>query len=203
MEESLRKSVLQIKQLQSMRSSQQPAFNKIKNSVSTKPNGYLFLPPNSSLPDRIESMDIDLTPPARKPEMSAGPSRISVISPPQDGRMGSVTCRGPQHLSLTPSHASMTKASRVPPLQMPYKELSPPPASQLSSRATQGPSPSVSSSWTGPPRQPISISGLLQRQCAGSASPRGMDTEKMSPFLPSTPTNLRSVASPWHACVHR
>ncbi|XP_006535394.1 probable E3 SUMO-protein ligase RNF212 isoform X1 [Mus musculus] len=203
LEESLRKSVLQIKQLQSMRSSQQPAFNKIKNSVSTKPNGYLFLPPNSSLPDRIESMDIDLTPPARKPEMSAGPSRISVISPPQDGRMGSVTCRGPQHLSLTPSHASMTKASRVPPLQMPYKELSPPPASQLSSRATQGPSPSVSSSWTGPPRQPISISGLLQRQCAGSASPRGMDTEKMSPFLPSTPTNLRSVASPWHACVHR
>ncbi|OBS75649.1 hypothetical protein A6R68_17899, partial [Neotoma lepida] len=135
----------------------------------------------------------------------------------------------------------MTKAIRVPPLQMPYKELSPAPASQLSSRAAQGPSPSLASSWTGLPRQPISISGLLQRQCAGkcsasflaprllseeyihemfvqiqtqnltlfsflavvqkpirSASPGRMDTEKMSPFLPSTPANLRSAASPWH-----
>ncbi|XP_052591770.1 probable E3 SUMO-protein ligase RNF212 isoform X9 [Peromyscus californicus insignis] len=203
LEESLRKSVLQIKRLQSMRSSQQAAFNTIKTSVSTKPNGYLLLPPNSSLPDRIESMEIDLTPPARKPEMAAGPSRISLISPPQDGRMGSVSCRGSQHLSLTPSHASMTKAIRVPPLQMPYKELSPAPASQLSSRAAQGPSPSLSSSWTGLPRQPISISGLLQRQCAGSASPGGMDSEKMNPFLPSTPANLCSAASPWHVCVPR
>ncbi|XP_037065205.1 probable E3 SUMO-protein ligase RNF212 isoform X3 [Peromyscus leucopus] len=180
------------------------------SDYKAKPNGYLLLPPNSSLPDRIESMEIDLTPPARKPEMAAGPSRISLISPPQDGRMvcfipstGSVSCRGSQHLSLTPSHASMTKAIRVPPLQMPYKELSPAPASQLSSRAAQGPSPSLSSSWTGLPRQPISISGLLQRQCAGSASPGGMDSEKMSPFLPSTPANLRSAASPWHVCVPR
>ncbi|XP_052054884.1 probable E3 SUMO-protein ligase RNF212 [Apodemus sylvaticus] len=203
LEESLRKSVLQIKQLQSMRSSQQPTFSTVKNSVSTKPNGYLFLPPNSSLPDRIESMDIDLTSPARKPDTAAGPSRISLISPPQDGRMGSISCRGPQHLSLTPSHASMTKAIRVPPLQMPYKELSPPPGSQLSSRATQGPSPSVSSSRTGPPRQPISISSLLQRQCAGLASPGLMDTEKMSPFLPSTSANLHNVASPWHVRAHR
>ncbi|XP_051053978.1 probable E3 SUMO-protein ligase RNF212 isoform X1 [Phodopus roborovskii] len=168
LEESLRKSVLQIKRLQ-----------------------------------RIESMEIDLTPPARKPEMAAGPSRISLISPPQDGRMGSVSCRGPQQLSLTPSHASMTKAIRVPPLQMSYKELSPAPASQLSSKAAQGPSPSISSSWIGLPRQPISISGLLQRQCAGSASPGGMDTEKMSPFLPSTPANLRSTSSPWHMCIPR
>ncbi|XP_034365126.1 putative E3 SUMO-protein ligase RNF212 [Arvicanthis niloticus] len=199
LEESLRKSVLQIKQLQSMRSSQQPAFNTVKNPVSTKPNGYL----NSSLPDRIESMDIDLTPPTRKPEMAAGPSRISLISPPQDGRMGSVSCKGPQHLSLTPSHANMTKAIRVPPLQVPYKELSSPPASQLSGRAARGPSSSISGSWAGPPRQPISISGLLQRQCAGPASPGGVDTEKRSPFLLSTPANLHSAANPWHMCVRR
>uniref|UniRef100_A0A8C2M2Y1 Ring finger protein 212 n=1 Tax=Cricetulus griseus TaxID=10029 RepID=A0A8C2M2Y1_CRIGR len=96
-----------------MRSSQQAAFNTIKTSVTTKPNGYPLLPPNSSLPDRLESMEIDLTPPARKPEMAAGPSRISLISPPQDGRMGSVSCRGTQQLSLTPSHASMTSAIRV------------------------------------------------------------------------------------------
>ncbi|XP_050011792.1 probable E3 SUMO-protein ligase RNF212 isoform X2 [Alexandromys fortis] len=175
------------------------------SNYKAKPNGCLLLPPNSSLPDRIESMEIDPTPQARKPEMAAGPSRISLISPPQDGRMGSVSCRGPQHLNLTPSHASMktTTAIRVPPLQMPFKERSPAPASQLSSRAAQGPSPSISGSWSGLPRQPISISGLLQRQCAGSASPGGMNTEKMNPFLPSTPANLRSTASPWHVYVHR
>ncbi|PNJ23624.1 RNF212 isoform 8 [Pongo abelii] len=88
LEESLRKSVLQIEQLQSMRSSQQTAFSTIKSSVSTKPHGCL-LPPYSSTPDRLESMEVDLSPsPIRKSEIAAGPARISVISPPQDGRMG-------------------------------------------------------------------------------------------------------------------
>ncbi|XP_008016382.2 probable E3 SUMO-protein ligase RNF212 isoform X3 [Chlorocebus sabaeus] len=87
LEESLRKSVLQIEQLQSMRSSQQTAFSTIKSSVSTKPYGCL-LPPHSSTPDRLESMEVDLSPsPIRKSEIAAGPARISVISPPQDGRM--------------------------------------------------------------------------------------------------------------------
>nr|XP_020032883.1 probable E3 SUMO-protein ligase RNF212 [Castor canadensis] len=91
LEESLRKSVLQIEQLQSMRSSQQTAFSSVKNSLSTKPNGYFLLPPNSSAPHRVESMEVDLTPsPVRKPEVAAGPTRISLISPPQDGRMGGV-----------------------------------------------------------------------------------------------------------------
>uniref|UniRef100_A0A2K6TJ04 Ring finger protein 212 n=1 Tax=Saimiri boliviensis boliviensis TaxID=39432 RepID=A0A2K6TJ04_SAIBB len=88
LEESLRKSVLQIEQLQSMRSSQQTAFGTIKNSVSTKPHGCLLLPPHPSQSDRVESMDVDLSPsPIRKREIAAGPVRISVISPPQDGRM--------------------------------------------------------------------------------------------------------------------
>ncbi|XP_011914752.1 PREDICTED: LOW QUALITY PROTEIN: probable E3 SUMO-protein ligase RNF212 [Cercocebus atys] len=88
LEESLRKSVLQIEQLQSMRSSQQTTFSTIKSSVSTKPYGCL-LPPHSSTPDRLESMEVDLSPsPIRKSEIAAGPARISVISPPQDGRMG-------------------------------------------------------------------------------------------------------------------
>ncbi|XP_047306042.1 putative E3 SUMO-protein ligase RNF212 isoform X7 [Homo sapiens] len=53
LEESLRKSVLQIEQLQ-----------------------------------RLESMEVDLSPsPIRKSEIAAGPARISMISPPQDGRM--------------------------------------------------------------------------------------------------------------------
>uniref|UniRef100_A0A2K6RQW8 Ring finger protein 212 n=1 Tax=Rhinopithecus roxellana TaxID=61622 RepID=A0A2K6RQW8_RHIRO len=87
LEESLRKLVLQIEQLQSMRSSQQTAFSTIKSSVSTKPYGCL-LPPHSSTPDRLESMEVDISPsPIRKSEIAAGPARISVISPPQDGRM--------------------------------------------------------------------------------------------------------------------
>ncbi|KAG3277088.1 hypothetical protein H1C71_037713 [Ictidomys tridecemlineatus] len=90
LEESLRKSALQVEQLQSMRSSQHTAFSTIKNSVSTKPRGCQLLPPHSSAPDRLESMEVDLSPsPMRKPEVAAGPTRISLISPPQDGRMGS------------------------------------------------------------------------------------------------------------------
>ncbi|XP_021116099.1 probable E3 SUMO-protein ligase RNF212 isoform X2 [Heterocephalus glaber] len=92
LEESLRKSVLQLERLQSMKSSQQTAFSTIRNSVATKPDGYVWLPPNTSAPDRVESMEIDLTPsPVRKPEVTVGPVRISVISPPQDGRMGTET----------------------------------------------------------------------------------------------------------------
>ncbi|XP_019513495.1 PREDICTED: probable E3 SUMO-protein ligase RNF212 [Hipposideros armiger] len=113
LEDALRKSVLRMEQLHSMRSSQETVFSTIKNPVSTpsaKPNRCLLLPPNSPASERLESMDIDLTPsPRRRPEIAAGPTRISVISPPQDGRMGSVSHRGPQHLSLTPSHTSVSQ----------------------------------------------------------------------------------------------
>ncbi|XP_070118971.1 probable E3 SUMO-protein ligase RNF212 isoform X4 [Equus przewalskii] len=107
LEDSLRKSVLRIQELQSMRSSQQTVFSTIRNSVSTpsaQPHGCPFLPPDSSASERVESMEVDLTPsPLRKPEIAAGPTRISLISPPQDGRMG-----GQQHVSdwqlLEPLH---------------------------------------------------------------------------------------------------
>ncbi|XP_021116100.1 probable E3 SUMO-protein ligase RNF212 isoform X3 [Heterocephalus glaber] len=171
LEESLRKSVLQLERLQSMKSSQQTAFSTIRNSVATKPDGYVWLPPNTSAPDRVESMEIDLTPsPVRKPEVTVGPVRISVISPPQDGRMGSVSYWGPQHSGLTlgptPSQASMAKALRVPPLQVHYKLPSPAPVSQLPGRAGRGGSPGPGSTRDGP-RPPISIPGLLQRQSTG------------------------------------
>ncbi|XP_033069301.1 probable E3 SUMO-protein ligase RNF212 isoform X1 [Trachypithecus francoisi] len=166
LEESLRKSVLQIEQLQSMRSSQQTAFSTIKSSVSTKPYGCL-LPPHSSTPDRLESMEVDLSPsPIRKSEIAAGPARISVISPPQDGRMGSVSSRAPEHPSLTPSQRSMGKPLRIPPLQLPHKGPPLTPTPQLLGRAERGDSPSFGSSQAGPPpRPPISIASLLQRQC--------------------------------------
>ncbi|XP_027455567.2 probable E3 SUMO-protein ligase RNF212 isoform X4 [Zalophus californianus] len=97
LEESLQKSVLRMEQLQ--RLSQQTAFGAIKTPVSTpsaKPGGHPLLPPDSSTSDRVESMQVDHTPsPMRKPEVAVGPARISLISPPQHGRMGSHRCRSP------------------------------------------------------------------------------------------------------------
>ncbi|XP_054205693.1 putative E3 SUMO-protein ligase RNF212 isoform X3 [Homo sapiens] len=132
LEESLRKSVLQIEQLQ-----------------------------------RLESMEVDLSPsPIRKSEIAAGPARISMISPPQDGRMGSVSSRGPEHPGLTTSQRSVGKPLRIPPLQIPYKGPPLTPTPQLPGRAGRGDSPSFGGSQARlPPRPPISISSLLQRQC--------------------------------------
>ncbi|XP_044623958.1 probable E3 SUMO-protein ligase RNF212 isoform X4 [Equus asinus] len=181
LEDSLRKSVLRIQELQSMRSSQQTVFSTIRNSVSTpsaQPHGCPFLPPDSSASERVESMEVDLTPsPLRKPEIAAGPTRISLISPPQDGRMGSVS-HGPQHLGLTPGHSSMPQALRIPSLQIPCKGRSHTPDPQAPGRAGSGGSPSLGGPRAPAPRQPISISGLLQRRHAGSAAVRGFAHER-------------------------
>ncbi|XP_042793083.1 probable E3 SUMO-protein ligase RNF212 isoform X3 [Panthera leo] len=140
LEESLRKSVLRLEQLQG-----------------------------------VESMQVDLTPsPARKSEVTAGPARISLISPPHDGRMGSVARRGPQPFGPTPSHRDLPQALRVPPLPVPGKGLSQAPAPQAPGRAGRGGSPSLGAPRAAAPRQPISISALLQRQHAGSAGLEGV-----------------------------
>ncbi|XP_025778142.1 probable E3 SUMO-protein ligase RNF212 [Puma concolor] len=177
LEESLRKSVLRLEQLQGVRLSQQTAFSTIKTPVSTpsaRPGGHLR-PPDSSASNRVESMQVDLTPsPARKPEVTAGPARISLISPPHDGRMGSVARHGPQPLGPTPSHRELPQALRVPPLPVPGKGLSQVPAPQAPGRAGRGGSPSLGGSQAAAPRQPISISALLQRQHAGSAGLEGV-----------------------------
>ncbi|XP_042841116.1 probable E3 SUMO-protein ligase RNF212 isoform X1 [Panthera tigris] len=177
LEESLRKSALRLEQLQGMRLSQQTAFSTIKTPVSTpsaRPGGHLR-PPDSSASNRVESMQVDLTPsPARKSEVTAGPARISLISPPHDGRMGSVARRGPQPFGPTPSHRDLPQALRVPPLPVPGKGLSQAPAPQAPGRAGRGGSPSLGGSRAAAPRQPISISALLQRQHAGSAGLEGV-----------------------------
>ncbi|XP_054205699.1 putative E3 SUMO-protein ligase RNF212 isoform X9 [Homo sapiens] len=99
-------------------------------------------------------------------EIAAGPARISMISPPQDGRMGSVSSRGPEHPGLTTSQRSVGKPLRIPPLQIPYKGPPLTPTPQLPGRAGRGDSPSFGGSQARlPPRPPISISSLLQRQC--------------------------------------
>ncbi|XP_072803639.1 probable E3 SUMO-protein ligase RNF212 isoform X5 [Vicugna pacos] len=158
LEESLRKSALQLEQLQSVRLAQQTAFGTIKTPVSTptaKPSGPVFLPPDSSASQsRVESMEVDLAPsPRRKPEATAGPARISVISPPRDGRMGSVA-HHPQHLSLTPCRSSEPQAPRIPALRLPCEGWTGSQAPPAASGAGRGVAP----------RPPISIAGLLQRQ---------------------------------------
>ncbi|XP_008567509.1 PREDICTED: probable E3 SUMO-protein ligase RNF212 [Galeopterus variegatus] len=213
LEESLRTSRLQMEELQSMRSSQQAAFSTIRHSVSTpsaKPGGRLWQPLSSVGPDRVESMDVDLPAfLARRPEIATGPTRISLISPPQDGRMGSVSHWGPQHLSLTPSQTSVSSALRIPPLHIPYKGLSQTPTSQLAGRVSRGGSPCPGSSQAGPPsqapapRQPISIPGLLQRQCSGSTPLGGLRTE--DEHVPAVPVcwSSGSSTSPRHAHIRQ
>ncbi|XP_044538314.1 probable E3 SUMO-protein ligase RNF212 [Gracilinanus agilis] len=183
LEDSLKTLTQQIQQIQSKRPSQQtvqlPVSKTVKNSVltpSAKPIGYSsysFLPAYSSASQIVESMDVDLSPSLMtKPEVGAGPARLSLISPPQDGRMGSVSYRGSQLVGLT---ASQNSILRTPPSQIPYNGPSHVLSSSLQSRTgmwdTSGfripqftPPPSQSSV----PRQPISISSLLQRQCLGS-----------------------------------
>ncbi|XP_055291206.1 probable E3 SUMO-protein ligase RNF212 isoform X2 [Moschus berezovskii] len=164
LEESLRKSTLRVEQLQRVRSSQQTAFSIVKTPASTpsaKPNGpLLFQPHDSSASERAESMEVDFTPsPRRKPEVAAGPLRISLLSPPRDGRMGSIA-RRPQHLGLTPQCPSEPQALRIPALQMPCEW------------PRQSPAPTAGRGVA--PRQPISISGLMQRQRPGPTGLGGL-----------------------------
>ncbi|XP_043825445.1 probable E3 SUMO-protein ligase RNF212 [Dromiciops gliroides] len=182
LEESLKTLTQQIQQIQSKRPSQQTVqlsvSKPVKTSISTpspKPVGYSsysFLPAYSLTSQIVESMDVDLSPsPVRKPETAAGPARLSLISPPQDGRMGSISYRGSQLVGLPSTQNSI---SRTPPSQFPHNGPSHVLPSSLQSRVgmwdtsgfriPQFTPPSQSSV----PRQPISISNLLQRQCLGS-----------------------------------
>ncbi|XP_068930381.1 probable E3 SUMO-protein ligase RNF212 [Petaurus breviceps papuanus] len=120
LEESLKTLTQQIQKIQSKGPSHQTvqlsASKPVKISVSTssaKPVGYSSyscLPAYSSASQIVEAMDIDLSPsPMRKLETAAGPARLSLISPPQDGRMGSVCYRGPQLVGLTSSQNSVSR----------------------------------------------------------------------------------------------
>ncbi|XP_036272942.2 probable E3 SUMO-protein ligase RNF212 [Pipistrellus kuhlii] len=166
LEESLRKAMLRVEQLQSMRPSQRTAFSAMRSPVSTEPRGQLPRPPGSSASsERAEPMEVDLTPsPLRRvSRLPAGPTRVSLISPPQDGRMGSISHLGPQQLSLTPGRTSGSQALRIPPVLMTGWGSSQSLGLQAAGRAGGGGSAPA-------PRPPISISGLLQRQQSGSAS---------------------------------
>ncbi|XP_039770612.1 probable E3 SUMO-protein ligase RNF212 isoform X1 [Ornithorhynchus anatinus] len=105
LEDSLKTVTRQMQQLERMnvphRSAQGSVSKPVTSLFSTPTgiaNGYSarsFRPPYSSASNIVDSMRVDFAPsPVRKPETPVAPVRISLISPPQGGRMGSVSYRG-------------------------------------------------------------------------------------------------------------
>ncbi|NXL15593.1 RN212 ligase, partial [Setophaga kirtlandii] len=98
LEESLKKVTQQIQQLQCMKppenSTLLPFSSTSRNPSipSRKQNVYSSYSLHSSRPstsETMEAMELDPVPsPMRKLETPTGPRRLSLITPPQDGRMG-------------------------------------------------------------------------------------------------------------------
>ncbi|XP_042663849.1 probable E3 SUMO-protein ligase RNF212 [Tyto alba] len=199
LEESLKKVTQQIRQIQRMKPPEQttqPFSSTSRNPhsiPSRKQNGYssCSLHPNHpSTSEMMESMEIDPIPsPMRKPETPTGPTRLSLITPPQDGRMGSVFYRSSQSSGIMSSQNSRAGSTRSTPIRLPNTGCSLPSSSgsQSSRRGSCAisdfrtpqlypfTSPSPQSSVT---RHPITISGLLQRQHLGSTNFGGHSSER-------------------------
>ncbi|NXI55256.1 RN212 ligase, partial [Chloroceryle aenea] len=99
LEESLKKVTEQLHHLQCTKPPEKttklPFSSTSRNPLSIpsrKQNGYssyALHPSHPSTSEIMESMEIDPVPsPMRKPDTPTGPARLSLISPPQDGRMG-------------------------------------------------------------------------------------------------------------------
>ncbi|KAM9286861.1 putative E3 SUMO-protein ligase RNF212 [Cariama cristata] len=200
LEESLKKVTQQIHQIQCLKPPEQttqlPFSNTSRNPPSIpsrKQIGYSSCslhPSHPSTSEIMESMEIDPVPsPMRKPETPTGPTRLSLITPPQDGRMGDVSYRSSQPSGIMSSQNSRAGSTRSTPIRLPHSGCSVTPSSGLQSSrrgswATSDfrtpqlypfTSPSPQSSVT---RHPITISGLLQRQHLGSTNFGGHSTER-------------------------
>ncbi|XP_021249782.1 probable E3 SUMO-protein ligase RNF212 isoform X1 [Numida meleagris] len=199
LEESLRKARQQLHQIQCMKpphqATQLPFASASRNPLSIpsrRLNGcssYSLQPSHPSTSETMESMEVDPVPsPMRKPEAMTGPVRLSVITPPQDGRMGSVSYRSSQSSGITSSQSTAV-STRSTPVGLPHNgcSLISPSGSQSIRRGSWSASdfrtpplyqftfPSPQSSVT---RHPITISGVLQRQHLGSANFGGQSAER-------------------------
>ncbi|XP_065490949.1 probable E3 SUMO-protein ligase RNF212 [Caloenas nicobarica] len=200
LEESLKKLTQQIHQIQCMKPPEQtpqlPFSSTSRNPhsiPSRKQNGYsscYLHPSHPSTSEIMEPMEIDPVPsPMRKPDTPTGPIRLSLITPPRDGRMGSVSYRSSQSSGIMSSQNSRAGSTRSTPIRLPHSGCSATPSSgsQSSRRGSWAPpdlrtpqlytftSPSPQSSVT---RQPITIPGLLQRQHLGSTNFGGHSTQR-------------------------
>ncbi|XP_050752501.1 probable E3 SUMO-protein ligase RNF212 [Gymnogyps californianus] len=197
LEESLKKVTQQMHQIQRIKPPEQttqlPFSSTSRNPLSIpsrKQNGYSSCSLHHSTSEIMESMEIDPVPsPMRKPETPTGPTRLSLITPPQDGRMGSVSYRSSQSSGIMSSQNSRAGSARSTPIKLPHSgcSLTSSSGSQSSRRGSRTTSdfrtpqlytftsPSPQSSVT---RHPITISGLLQRQHLGSTNFGGHSTER-------------------------
>ncbi|KAM6073219.1 putative E3 SUMO-protein ligase RNF212 [Theristicus caerulescens] len=200
LEESLKKITQQMHQIQCMKPSEQttqlPFSSTSRNPLSIpsrKQNVYSTCslhPGHPSTSEITESMEIGPVPsPMRKAETPTGPTRLSLITPPQDGRMGDVSYRSSQSSGIMSSQNSRAGSARSTPIGLPHSgcSLTSSSGSQSSRRGSWATSdfrtpqlypftsPSPQSSVT---RHPITISGLLQRQHLGSTNFGGHSTER-------------------------
>ncbi|XP_066041022.1 probable E3 SUMO-protein ligase RNF212 isoform X1 [Chamaea fasciata] len=197
LEESLQKVTQQMQQLQCMKPPEKttplPFSSTSRNPFSIpsrKQNVYSSYSLHSSRPstsDTMEAMEVDPVPsPMRKLETPTGPTRLSVITPPQDGHMGSVSYRSPQTAVIMPRRNFGAGSARSTPVGLPRSACPSSSGSQSSQRGSwanltfrtpqlysfTSPSPQLPLA-----RQPITISGLLQRQ-QGSTNLRGHSAER-------------------------
>ncbi|XP_041314035.1 probable E3 SUMO-protein ligase RNF212 [Pyrgilauda ruficollis] len=197
LEESLKKVTQQIQQIQCMKppekttplpfssTSRNPSIPSRKQSVYSSYSLHLSRPSTS---ETMEAMEIDPVPsPMRKLETPTGPTRLSVITPPQDGHMGSISYRSSQIALIKPSQSIGTGSTRsTPVVRLPHSSCPSSSGSQSSLRGSwansdfrtpqlypfTSPSPQLPLS-----RQPITLSGLLQRQ-QGSTNLGGRSAER-------------------------
>ncbi|XP_066577083.1 putative E3 SUMO-protein ligase RNF212 [Amia ocellicauda] len=99
-------------QHQSLRTTQQPcgwsSSPTTLNPMPTKQNPFASLklrPSPTSIP---EQMEVDLPNKFRKPEISRSSSRLTLISPPQDGHMGAVPYKVASQSCLVAKHSSQS-----------------------------------------------------------------------------------------------
>ncbi|XP_066477465.1 probable E3 SUMO-protein ligase RNF212 [Tiliqua scincoides] len=127
------------------------------------------------LQHKVPSMEVDRVS-VRKTETVAGPTRLSLLSPPRNGHMGSVSHRSSQLSGMTPCQNSTSGSVRPSPLRMPNTRtsyVSPLGSSQSSSiclsdssglRTTQHFQYTPQHLHSSAIREPISLASLLQRQ---------------------------------------
>ncbi|XP_032915201.1 probable E3 SUMO-protein ligase RNF212 [Catharus ustulatus] len=197
LEESVKKAAQEIRQLQCMKPPEKmtplPFASTSRNPFSIpsrKQDVYSSYSLHSSRPstsETVEAMEVDPVPsPMRRLETPTGPARLSLITPPQDGRMGSVSSRHSQTAVIIPRQKAEVGSTRSTPVSLPRSACPSSSESQSSQRGSWASSdfrtpqlyPFTFPSPQQPlPRQPITISGLLQRQ-QGSTSSGGHSAER-------------------------
>ncbi|XP_020357738.1 putative E3 SUMO-protein ligase RNF212 isoform X3 [Oncorhynchus kisutch] len=84
----------------------------------TEQDAYIAKLESTRQQQRAENMEVDNRGLFRKPELSGSVQRLSLISPPQDGRMGTVPHRSTNQNTLVNHSARSATVSRLAELQM-------------------------------------------------------------------------------------